>query len=211
MARITLPVKMTPALANVAAPTATPQGVTGAVTYTYVIVAVNLNGKRTLASAVGTTAIGNAVLGRLNFNRITWADVANAERYEIFRTVAGGPSNSPNSLGKIGEVMQGVQVFDDTGRMGNGKTASASNETAVSELSLIPYTEEDIDIDIKGTFVGTWSVAGIFSTGGVPVVIDAAVTAPIVLTTTQRFAKLVFTNTAFTSGLPVAMVAGAQS
>lgn len=214
MARITLPVVMTPLLANVAAPTAAPQGVTGAVTYTYVVVAVNENGKKALASAVGTTAVGNADLGSgnvdgsRNFNLVTWTDVAEAERYEIFRTVSGGTSSS---LGKIGEAMQGVQSFDDNGKMGDGTTASAANGTAVAELSLIPYGDEDIDIDIKGTFTGTWSVTGIFSTGGAPVVIDATVTAPTVLGTTVRFAKLLFTNTLYTSGRPVAIVAGGQS
>ena len=72
MARQVLSKQLTFLLADVGAPTVTPQGTTGAVTYDYKVVAVNENGEKTLVSSAGQTTTGNATLGLINFNRVTW-------------------------------------------------------------------------------------------------------------------------------------------
>lgn len=111
------------ALATPTAPTITPQGTTGATTYTYYVVAVDRQGKRTVQSPVGTTTTGNATLTGVNFNRITWSEVTGAQTYEIIRTVGGATQ---------GRIATGVTVFtfDDTGIAATAYAAAGRAETA---------------------------------------------------------------------------------
>jgi len=110
-----------PALADPSAPTVTPQGVTGATTYTYKIVAMHRHGQ-TAASAAGSTAIGNAVLSSSNFNRITWTAVTGATAYRVYRTVGGATTGQ---IAIVGEVLQ----LDDTGLTGDATTAPTVNSS----------------------------------------------------------------------------------
>jgi hypothetical protein len=68
-----------------AAPTVTPQGVTGGSTYIYYILAEDFRGNRTLVSSPTTINNGNSSLNGSNFNRITWPKIPGAYKYYIFR------------------------------------------------------------------------------------------------------------------------------
>ena len=57
--------------------TVTPQGTSGAATWTYVLVAINATGT-TEAGAASSTTTGNATLNGTNYNRLTWTAVTNA-------------------------------------------------------------------------------------------------------------------------------------
>ena len=90
-----------PAIATPAVPTVTPQGTTGATTYSYTVTAISEYGE-TVASPVGSTATGNATLTGANFNRLTWTMVVGALGYRIYRTVGGA------TQGRIGEIVERV-------------------------------------------------------------------------------------------------------
>ena len=106
-------------LATPAAPTVTPQGAAGVTTYSYFVVAKDGNGKRTVASPVGTTNTGNAALDGVNFNRITWAAVSGAVSYDVLKT------NTNTFLG----TTTGTQL-DDTGQATAVYAPATANETA---------------------------------------------------------------------------------
>lgn len=108
------------------APTVTPQGTTGAATWSYKIVAKQVDSDGNVvaysqASSVGTTTTGKATLTGTDFNRITWAEDENANGgYDIYRTAHG---TGPTTNGVIGSVAEGVTTFDDTGLAGDSATA----------------------------------------------------------------------------------------
>jgi hypothetical protein len=106
-------------------------GVTGATTYTYVIVAKLTNGGVSPSANI-TTTTGNATLTGSNLNRITITDVPGARRYDIYRTVGGA------TQGKIGtRSVQGATSFDDNGLAGDGSTAPTTNSTGNLGLATI--------------------------------------------------------------------------
>jgi len=107
-----------PSLSTPSAPTITPQGTTGAATWTYKIEALNKD-QTSIASSAGSTATGNATLSSTNFNRITWSAVTNATSYRIYRTVSGGTPTTLGVIAVVGSVLQ----LDDTGLAGDSATA----------------------------------------------------------------------------------------
>jgi len=110
-------------LDTVLTPTVTPQGTTGATTYSYKIVATQ-GGGWTAASVAGTTTTGNATLDGTNFNRITWTGISGATGYHVYRTVGGA------TQGKISTITIGTTVtLDDTGLAGDSATAPTGNTT----------------------------------------------------------------------------------
>lgn len=111
-------------VAQPSAPTVTPQGTTGATSYSYGITAITQLGE-TNVSANGSTATGNATLSAMNFNRVTWTAVTNAEGYKIYRTASGG---TPATTGLIGTVGRNLLTFDDTG-IAAGAAAPTINTT----------------------------------------------------------------------------------
>jgi hypothetical protein len=68
-----------------AAPTVTPQGVTGGSIYIYYIVAEDFRGNKTLVSNSTTINNGNSSLNVSNFNRITWPKIPGAYKYYILK------------------------------------------------------------------------------------------------------------------------------
>lgn len=108
-------------VATPAAPTVTPQGTTGATTYSYRISAVNAIGE-TLASTAGTTATGNAALSGSNFNRVTWAGVPGAAAYKVY-----GRSSGSELL--IATVAPTLNRYDDTGAVTPSGALPSSNTT----------------------------------------------------------------------------------
>jgi hypothetical protein len=98
--------------------TVTPQGTTGATTYSYKATGVLEDGTETEAVEVGTTTIGHATLDGTNFNRITFGPgfIENwfnpFKTYRIYRTAGGA------TQGLIIESDIGATApfrFDDTG------------------------------------------------------------------------------------------------
>jgi hypothetical protein len=110
-------------------PTVTPNGTTGAATWSYKIVAKDVNGLHSAASSAGTTTSGNANLTGGNFNRITWPDVTGATEYDVYRT-AHGTTPATNGL-----IASGVtSPLDDTGLAGDGSTAPTTGQDNVVSL-----------------------------------------------------------------------------
>jgi len=194
-----------PLLADVAALTVVPQGASGSTGYTYGIVGVTAEGRKSLV-VTDVEAAGNAVLDETNFNRMTWSDIAGYVRYELWRIASAG---TPSDTGLIGTVLAGVETFDDTGLEATAGTASAVNETGIgSEVSQLHY-EGSVDVAIQNIGTGTYQVEG--SYGGSPAVWwteGAALTADGVVVVTRNYGKLRIRNTAFTSGTPQAFCAG---
>lgn len=146
-------------------PVITPQGTTGAATWSYKIVAKQADSDGnvvayTAASSVGTTATGKATLTGTDFNRITWTADAKANGgYDIYRTAHG---TSPTTNGLIRSVAAGVTTLDDTGLAGDGSTAPAAAKTNViqfgddgthypivlqgGDIALIPWASIDYSI-----------------------------------------------------------------
>lgn len=133
-------------LATPATPTITNVGTAGSTTDAYKIVAKSGAGATlgtTPASAAGSTTTANATLSATNYNVITFAKVAGAVSYDIYRTTAAG---TPSTTGKIGTVLStnslstGIQTatytFNDTGIAADGITAPTVNTTGVVNLPL---------------------------------------------------------------------------
>ena len=209
MSRISKPIVMPPLVADVAAPTVTPQGTPGVVTWDYKVVAIDANGKKTAASTAGQTTTGHATLDGTNFNRITWTDVTGGVTYEIHRTAAGG---TPGTTGLIGTVDAAVQTFDDTGLAISDATApNATNTTGDgAESSHREYGHGPVQVYATGIGTGTYQLqtTGGGSSGWVNE--GSALTADGTLTVTKVVAGVRFKCTAFTSGTPVGWAVGAH-
>jgi hypothetical protein len=100
-----------PPIATPPQPTITPQGTTGAATYSYRVTAINEYGE-TVGSTVGTTTSGNATLSVTNFNRITFTRVYAASGYRVYRTAGTGGAGY---IGFTAEAYGQTPTFDDTG------------------------------------------------------------------------------------------------
>jgi hypothetical protein len=112
-------------LAAPSAPTVTTSGTAGTVSYSYKITAVAPNGVYSAESSAGTVSTGNATLGAVNYNHITWSAVTGAVLYVIDRTASAG---TPSTLGTIGyfSVTPGsspTYAFNDTGLAATAYTA----------------------------------------------------------------------------------------
>ncbi|MFZ6022612.1 MAG: hypothetical protein ACOYT9_04065 [Patescibacteria group bacterium] len=136
------------------APTVTPQGTTGAATWTYKISAVNATGNETVLSANGSTATGNATLSGTNFNRITWSETPGAAAYRIYRVATG---TSPNTTGYIGTVdANSTLQFDDTGiGIMGGYSGSVFDETSNVGIGTLKTPPRDT-LTVDGRINQTW-------------------------------------------------------
>lgn len=108
-------------------------GTSGATSYSYTVTAVNAAGE-TMASAVFTTATGNATLTSLNDNIISWSSVTGAVSYNVYRTASGG---TPSSTGKINSSAVLTTTFNDTGLSASGASPTLNGsgwETAICNL-----------------------------------------------------------------------------
>lgn len=106
-----------------AVPTVTPTGTAGAANYSYLIAARPGDGSHTPASAAGSTSTGNATLSNSNYNALSWAAIAGAATYDVYRTVGGG------SAGKIANVL--TNSYNDQGAAGDSSTAPTTNTTGL--------------------------------------------------------------------------------
>lgn len=110
-------------------------GTAGATTYRYFVVGVRADGTKTAISAAGVTNTGNAVLGAVNFNRITWAAIPDAATYEVYKTDTGT---------RLATGVAGLS-FDDTGQATAAVAATLGLLTGViagARTQLISYSDE---------------------------------------------------------------------
>lgn len=179
-----------------------PQGTSGATSYTYGVVGVTADGRRSIVDT-DVEASGNAVLDETNYNRLTWTDIAGYVSYEVWRTVSGG---APSSTGLLGLVLPGIQEFDDTGVHAKAGTPSAANDTHIGAEVRLQGFNGDLSVSAEGIGVGTYQLEGSF--GGAWHDEGAAITADGIVAVTTKYTKLRYRNTAFTSGTPVAYCGG---
>lgn len=119
------------ALATPAAPTVTNVGTAGTTTYNYYVIAEDRNGGKTLASAVGSTTTGNAVLDAVNYNTVSWGSVAGAVKYHVFKggtTALLGTTTGTN--------------FNDQGQATTAYTYVARNTTADMTIGGQSYAQQ---------------------------------------------------------------------
>jgi hypothetical protein len=106
-----------PAAGPVDAPGVGVDGIPGTSHYSYVVVARAIGGGQIgAASPPGSTAVGNNILSRHNFNAVVWPLVSGAVSYDLYRTVGwitGKVATTPNIW------------FNDTGFVGDGTTPRA--------------------------------------------------------------------------------------
>jgi hypothetical protein len=148
-----------PPVATPGAPTVAPQGAAGAVTYGYKIVAYLGDGtSHTAAGPEGTTTTGNATLDVTNFNRLTWAAVANAQTYHIYRTT-GGPAPPKLLTTTI------ALTYDDVGTLGTAETPATTNTTGVAFQPTGPgrahFVENGREYAVEGTLFCEFSQFGV--------------------------------------------------
>lgn len=132
----------------------TPTG-TGTQTYSYQVVALDVNGNRSLAS--GATSITNATTlnNSTNYNQISWSSVPNAASYDILLTplatpsapiiTQGGgglPANTGGSGGNPGNSPSGANIFSyvpalasNTGQLPLVASASSDASTFTTNSS----------------------------------------------------------------------------
>jgi hypothetical protein len=204
-------------LSTPSAPTITNAGTAGSTSYSYKIVAKTGSGRVlgfTPASSAGTTTTGNATLTTAHYNVITFAAVADAAAYDIYRSASSG---TPSTTGKIGSVTATIDAstqvqttsyaFNDTGIAGDSVTAPTTNTTGAFAPAVVPG---EIVISQLATPVGAVTVNG---TSGATTItykivaktLNGAVTAASSsITTTTANATLSTTNYNTVSWSPVA-------
>lgn len=190
----------------VPSPTLTSVTPTGGVagSYTYKVVGVAVDGTTTAASAGVTDAAGPTTLDGTHFETLAWTDPANAVSVRIYRTAGGA------TQGLIGTVAAGVQTFVDTGAAGDANTAPSTNTTGVGGPADVAELR-DLTFQLSGTFVATVQLQGrIDGAAGYQNIGSALTTSGFVdvSATAKTLSELRLQMTAFTSGAPVAVVAG---
>lgn len=141
-------------------PTITPEGTTGAATWTYALFAVGYDGQYSAIGTAASTTTGNATLTVTNYNLITWTPVADAAQYVIVRTVSGG---TPASVGTIGVVGSGVSSFTDTGQAADPRTSATNPVPNLPSPSTT--TVAQVTGATPGTSTYTYRVSAILPNG----------------------------------------------
>ena len=111
----------------------------GAVTWSYKIIAVAPGGGMTPASPTGSITTSDNSNLSAGLNSLSWPAVTGATSYKIYRTVSGGTPASTGLIATISPVGTGSQAFTDNGTyVGDGSTASnvdSSTQIAVGNTS----------------------------------------------------------------------------
>lgn len=132
-------------------PTVTPIGTTGAVTVTYALAAISLDGVLGPLGTATATATSNATGTNANFNQISWTPAADAAGYVIVRTTASG--YTPSTVGVIGQVGANVSTFNDTG------LAIVPNTSATTIVQSLSAPSAPTVAQVSGATAGTTSYA----------------------------------------------------
>jgi hypothetical protein len=131
------------ALTTPGSPLVAPQGVTGATTITYKIVATNASGHSDVSQPT-TVTNANATLTVGNFNQINWQAVPGATGYDVYRSATNGLS--PLTVGKIGSTA--ATTLNDTGLVGDTTIAPLTNTSGIDSPF---WTEQELlDLLIAG-------------------------------------------------------------
>lgn len=119
-----------------AAPTVTPIGTAGTTSYSYTIAYIDSLGGVTAASAVGSTATGNATLSATNYNTVSWAAAPTGTAgIALYRTEAAG--SSPTTTGLIDVLPSTSTSRNDIGLnviAGPAGVPVASPSTATAQI-----------------------------------------------------------------------------
>lgn len=116
------------------------EGLTGAGTWGYKIVANQSEDVNTIASQQGTTTTGNAILSTSNFNFIQWKPVGGAVSYDVYRSASGG---TPSLLGWFTKV-EATNTFIDE----DGLTYVWTTDTGVAGDGIAPPDFSPFDFTI---------------------------------------------------------------
>jgi hypothetical protein len=111
--------------------TPTPSG--GSTTYTYKVAAINGSGQTTAASVAVSITTGPATLSATTYNTISWAAIAGAYGYNVYRTV-DGQSGQPANIGQIG-ITQGTS-FTDIGYTANTSATAPSTNSITTAFQV---------------------------------------------------------------------------
>jgi len=102
-----------------------PTGSPGSTVWGYSVTAYSATGE-TLECAEVMISNGAAVLGEVNYNRLTWSAVDGAVRYGVYRTTSGG---NPATVGRIRRTIN--LTCDDTGLTTSGGLPSENMSGAI--------------------------------------------------------------------------------
>jgi len=101
-------------------------GAGGATTWLYVVTSVTAAGE-SQASAVVTVGSQDATLNGSNYSHLTWASVAGAVSYNVYRTLSGG---TPATIGFLASVpSSGSPSYNDVGGAATGAFGYSSDVT----------------------------------------------------------------------------------
>jgi hypothetical protein len=120
----------------------TPQGATGAVTYSYRVTAVNAIGE-TQASAPVSIANGNATLNGTNYNAISWGAVTGATSYNVY---AGFGTNEHWIANVVGTTYNHQAALSSS--FATGQFFPKSNTTAGRVLAICGFGWSMNNVDI---------------------------------------------------------------
>jgi fibronectin-binding autotransporter adhesin len=147
-----------------AAPTVQSIGTNNSKTFSYAVTARNAAGGETIASSNGTTATGANVLCFGSLNRITWAAVAGAKEYRVYRTATN--ATNPSSTGLIATTT--ALTFDDDScavATGTVPTYNSSGDLTVNTGAVINATATStIGLAVNANSLTTGTALGVTST-----------------------------------------------
>jgi len=135
-------------LSTPAAPTVTVQGTAGSKSMSYKIVARQIDGPVTAASAATTVTTAADPLSATNFNLITWTAITGiADFYDVYRTAT--TSTTDTTTGLIGTIGGTATLqLSDTGLVGNGATPPAASSG--DNVLLCGAVSGTYDLRLKG-------------------------------------------------------------
>lgn len=183
-----------PVVNFVANPTLTSVTPTGGVAghYTYKIVGVDSSGATSAASAGVSDTSGPTTLDGSHYETLAWTDPPGAVSINIYRTAGG------TTQGLIGNVLAGVQTFNDTGAAGDSSSPPSSNTSGVGG-SIECASLRDKSVQVDGTFSSTNQIQGSIDNVNWQNEGSAASSAAVVNITTS-WAFIRNKQTAYTSG-----------
>ena len=160
----------------VGTPTVTP-ATSGSTSYSYEVVALDINRQPIGVSAAGTTAAAASTITTTNFITVAWAAVAGAFAYAVYRSASGGTPSTTGLLsssqtitaittGTSTMVMTVASVAINTGIVGQLLTVSGSSHsnnngsfyctaaTATSITVFNPYAVAEASPPASAAFIG---------------------------------------------------------
>ena len=177
----------------------TPLGTTGSTTYTYYIVARDVNGNGVASASGRTITNGNATLSGTNFNFIEVITPSiGPVTYDIYRTVGGATQGKITTIDP-GPAMDyteyGTFIYEDKGAVGDGTPLPSGNATGSIQASTLALGRVNLSsTDMSGTATITagnttisTSFAANYTTTAAPVVVLTPTSDPLVSGVVQGY------------------------